>query len=404
MFSTQTDDDYKINIPLTFNGYDIIEYIDNGSFSAVVKVQDRLSKQFFAAKIISKNDLMNKNQMKVIKNEIDILCSINHPNIIKFYKSFEIRNSQKEEFIVIIEEFCKNGNLVKYLTEFGLRNEKEKKEIELGLISAIGYLHEREIAHCDIKLDNILIDENHQAKLCDFGLSIRVKNSQNVVRWGTVGFNSPELYKDGDIDFIKSDIWSLGITLYGITELELPYQSLEDAENCNLAIQTCNDRLRVVVEKCTRYNPIQRPRAKDLLKELYFSFYNYFIDYEKIYQIKKNSDIKFKTETISFPENDVKPIKTHEIKLYDETNLKKYDNSCYSGFEKRNEKQLIDLYEDKIDILEKKKRKSYKNAKNKKANKRKMTKKTHKRYQNGITSSKENEDAQYFIFFKKLKI
>lgn len=394
MFSAQTDRNYKIEIPMSFNGYNIVEFIDSGSFSAVAKVQDNISLQFFAAKIIPLNDMKSQDEMNMIYNEINILFSIDHPNIIKIYNWFNIKNNQNDEFIVIIEEYCINGNLVNYMNNSGLNSEFVKKNIEFGLIKAIDYLHRNGIAHCDIKPDNVLIDENHSAKLCDFGFAKLINNSSDLTRWGTVGFNAPELYRSGMVNFIKSDIWSIGITLYTISEHEFPFQSYENAQNGILSILTSNEELRIVVEKCTRFQSDERPDASDLLKEKYFSVFNNIIDSQKILEISSKCNYKSKSYCLL-----VKKFNYVNLNCDDhELNIDLSSHYFFTKIEK-GEKVFICNYDDKIGLIE---RKNSKNKRNYKINKGKKPIKYRKKFLKKVKKQKENEIGenynQYFIF------
>ena len=114
MFSTLTDNNYNIQVPTELHGYKIIKEIDRGCSSAVVKVLEIITSQYYAAKIIPKKYMENKNQAEMIFKEIEILKSVRHPNIVKYYDWFEIKNNQEEEFFVIVEEYCPNGNLFDY--------------------------------------------------------------------------------------------------------------------------------------------------------------------------------------------------------------------------------------------------------------------------------------------------
>lgn len=395
MFTVQTDSEYTITIPIAFNGYNVIEYIDNGSFSAVVKVQHLKSKQYYAAKIISVKDMESKNQISIICNEIDILSSISHPNIIKIYNWFNIKNFENEEFIVIIEEYCNNGSLVKYLNS-DIKNEKVIKNIEIGLINAIQYLHEIGIAHCDIKPDNVLIDENFSAKLCDFGFSKKITNLSDPTRWGTVGFNAPELYRYEFVDFIKADIWSLGITLYEISEYKFPFQNFDDAEKGNLIIVTKDSNLQIVVEKCTRIKPDERPSAKELLDEKYFTIITNIIDSRKIFEIRSKCNHRCKSYCLLASEIHTN---TNKMSNSDENNL----NSIlsFNNESVQNEKlfEMIDDY--KINFF------SRKNTKKYKKNLRKFKKKFNK-FEKKVKKQKENnrredDNQQYFIYIKNRK-
>lgn len=348
MFSTKTDYDYKLNVPLYFDTYKVIEFIDNGMSSAVVKIQDQNSKQYYAAKIISKRDMKKKHLLKMIYNEIRILSSIDHPNIIKILDTFEIQNKYDEDFIVIIEEYCKNGNIIHYINERGFKNHDEKIKIASELVDALQYLHEKGIAHCDVKPDNVLIDDNHSAKLCDFGFSLNVKNTSRAKRWGTIGYNSPELYKKGFVDFIKCDIWALGITLYAMSEDELPYTNDKEAEKCILQMKTNDDLLRSVVNKCTTSDPKQRPNAKELLGDIFFSLYDGCFNEEKINEMRENVRQKNKTNQV-FVHGCKQNSSFNLLDLNSNSStsfLFKSDDSSYSyHFKSRyNSRSLISLY------------------------------------------------------------
>ena len=129
---------------------------------------------------------------------------------------------------VIIEEYCSQGNLLDYILKIGFREEKEKKRIMRNFIETIAYLHSKRIAHCDIKLENILLDEEFNIKINGFGLLKNFNKRINENRNSTSIYASPELKKDGNVDFFKSDIWSIGITLYAMETKTFPYKNKTD--------------------------------------------------------------------------------------------------------------------------------------------------------------------------------
>ena len=179
MFLSKTANDYNIVIPSSFNGYDIQKEISKGCFSVVFKVYQKSSNNYFAAKVISKKNIITKHDIRMVSNEINIFHLINHPNIVKLYDAFEIKNRGKEEFIVLIEEYCSNGTLLDFVINQNFKDENEKKKMMKELVSGINYLHKIGIAHCDIKLENILLDENNSIKISDFGLSKNIKGEHN---------------------------------------------------------------------------------------------------------------------------------------------------------------------------------------------------------------------------------
>lgn len=279
MIKANTEDEYLIKIPKTFKNYKIIEYIDCGSTSVVFLVEDQKTKENFSAKIMSKSDISNRNLLKSVMNEVKVLQSIDHPNIIKIKEFFELSNYEKEEFYVIIMEYCVNGDLLSYASNKGFTNEAEKKKIINGFIRATKYLHNHGISHGDIKSENILLDENLSPKLCDFGYCRLSTTAGNDCKNGTLFYGAPELFVEGEFDTLKTDIYAIGITLYSITELQFPYRDgdqkliIKQIMSNNLSFRDGMDlQLRNLVEKCTLFDPKLRPSIDDILNDEYLKF------------------------------------------------------------------------------------------------------------------------------------
>lgn len=230
-FDTETGLGYKIVIPIIFRDFKIIKDINKGAYSSVVQVEDQNTKIIYAAKIIPKLNIESKSQLHLINKEIDILSNITHPNIVKLFSTIELTNDKKEEFIILIEEFCPNGSLLNYVNTEGFKNKKEVRLVSRGITEAIKYLHDEGIAHCDIKPENILLTKDNIPKLCDFNLSKYIINADQTDRSCTLAYSAPEIHICKPIDFLRADIWSLGITLFAISELRLPYSSIYDALN-----------------------------------------------------------------------------------------------------------------------------------------------------------------------------
>ena len=275
MISTYTLSNHQIKIPATFQSYKVINEINKGSFSVIFLVEEKISQQKLAAKIIPKKYIVDKNMLYLIKNEIDILKSINHPNIIKFYQACSISNDDGEEYIVIITEYCKNGDLFDFIYNNGFENEYEKIDIFYRISKAIEYLHSIGIAHCDIKPENILLDENMNPKLCDFGFSKKIFALSNDIISGSIRFSAPELLTGENINFLKADIWALGMTFYFLSVLDFPFNAHNDKiavfqiTNGCLSIDK-SDSIHKLVNKCFKMNPDERATIKDILNNEYF--------------------------------------------------------------------------------------------------------------------------------------
>ena len=275
MFYSQTQSGCLINIPFFFNGYKLIRFLNSGFFSIVVKVEEKCSCQQYAAKIISKKEMRNENKTELILNEINILRSFNHPNIIKLYDVFEIKNDFNDEYYVLIMEYCSNGDLFDYATQIGFKDENEKKKIMFSFLKAIEYIHSNGISHGDIKPENILLDDDLNPKICDFGFCKTCIYSKDQKRNFSICYAAPELFKRSEINMLKADIWAIGITLYCLSEFSFPFLTGDDEfiaheiQSGELTIIT-EEKLQSLVEKCTKMCPNCRPNIKEILNDEFF--------------------------------------------------------------------------------------------------------------------------------------
>ena len=140
-----------------YDHYDILNKIGIGAYGQVYKIKHRFTNQIRAMKIISRSQIKNnyKNCDDSVENEIGILKEISHPNIIKLYEVYRDENNY-----YLIDEFCSEGELLKYLVEFKKFPEYIVKKIMYEIFTAVGYLHINGIIHGDLKLENIMIDCN----------------------------------------------------------------------------------------------------------------------------------------------------------------------------------------------------------------------------------------------------
>lgn len=212
------------------DSYDILNKIGDGAFSSVFLAVHRPTGIHVAIKIIKKiNDSEHHNSKSSdVMREVDILKSLDHPNIIKLFEFFE------DDFnYYFVQELCENGNVAHFIMEYGSSERPEIKKIFLELINALYYLHEvAHVIHCDIKAENILLDSNNNVKLADFGFSYNhtytdednQKFSEKIK--GSPAYIAPEVLQGGK-NTILSDIWSSGVFLYFMLTGSLPFEDNE---------------------------------------------------------------------------------------------------------------------------------------------------------------------------------
>lgn len=128
----------------------------------------------------------------------------------------------------MVFEYLSGGDLVKYFKINRLLEEDELKQFFYKILRGIEYLHLNNIIHRDLKLDNILIDQNKSMnpKICDFGISSEYEKLKKILdTGGTPAYLSPEVIKaEGEVS-PKSDIWSLGVLLYLLSYGVVPFQA-----------------------------------------------------------------------------------------------------------------------------------------------------------------------------------
>jgi serine/threonine protein kinase len=215
----------EIDIPPSFKSYDIVRFLGSGGFSVAFLVRDRPTGEEYACKVVSRKLLSDTHLFSRFEQEIRLLEQLCHPNIVHVFEVvFE------PDIIFVVMEYCPGGDLCKFIEKFGRLDEASARAIFRQLLDAMIYLHDRQIAHRDIKPDNILLDANMRPKIADLGLCHTLHgNSLLSTRCGTIYYAAPELIRGADYDGRAIDVWSLGVVLYVMVSGALPWSITTDA-------------------------------------------------------------------------------------------------------------------------------------------------------------------------------
>nr|XP_061791669.1 serine/threonine-protein kinase 10-like [Nerophis lumbriciformis] len=199
----------------------IIGELGDGAFGKVFKAQNKQTGVLAAAKVI---DTKTEEELEDYMVEIDILASCDHPNIVKLLDAFYFEGK-----LWILIEFCAGGAVDAVMLELERPlTEPQIKVVCRQTLQALVYLHDIKIIHRDLKAGNILLTLDGDVKLADFGVSAR--NTKTMQRRdsfiGTPYWMAPEVVmcetsKDRPYDY-KADIWSLGVTLIELAQIEPP--------------------------------------------------------------------------------------------------------------------------------------------------------------------------------------
>lgn len=213
------------------NGYLFEEALGSGSFGAVYKVSR--ANKIYAAKVLSETYILDefKHEQNRITREIDVLKTVKGENLIKYQEDFYFKNEFGVLEYVIVMEYFVGETLRKYLKKDVALDVLVK--IFINILHGVSDLHntviENEgIIHRDLKPDNIMIDDELNVKIIDYGLS-KIIDFSSITSTGTqIGsplYMSPEQLKDSKHIDYRADIYALGIILYEMLTKNIPYRA-----------------------------------------------------------------------------------------------------------------------------------------------------------------------------------
>eukprot|EP00005_Dracoamoeba_jomungandri_P002268 CAMPEP_0174260950 /NCGR_PEP_ID=MMETSP0439-20130205/11094_1 /TAXON_ID=0 /ORGANISM="Stereomyxa ramosa, Strain Chinc5" /LENGTH=329 /DNA_ID=CAMNT_0015345343 /DNA_START=96 /DNA_END=1085 /DNA_ORIENTATION=+ len=193
--------------------YDIGEEIGKGGFSVVYRAERRKDGKEFAIKCVNKK-MVEGDDIKLLRREIQIMEKLDHPNIIKLYEVYE----DHEQFY-LVTELMEGKELFAKIVERGMYSEREAANIIFQVLCAVEYLHENGVAHRDLKPENFLSSEGPDGaeivKIADFGFSKSFEEGGEplATSCGSPGYVAPEILTADSYD--KSvDMWSVGVIIY----------------------------------------------------------------------------------------------------------------------------------------------------------------------------------------------
>ena len=300
-----SDDESSISISNKLFINDIFEYLPSkkykilsklgaGSFGMVYLAQNKYTKEKVAMKEIKKSnkDLLSDGQ---IRDEIDILKKLDHPDIVRIIESF---NTKESYFLVT--EYCEGGELFDQV-----RNQLSETQIAVifrQLLSGLAYLHSHNIVHRDLKLENILIHETEKSKttgedlfnikIIDFGTARifdKKKKPQSIV--GSSYYIAPEVLKQRYNK--ECDLWSVGVILYMFIVGHAPFDGCDDEEitdNIQRGVYKKDDKrwkkasreVKDLIQRLLVYQPKKRLTAIQALRHPWFKITDSNILYDNV--------------------------------------------------------------------------------------------------------------------------
>ncbi|KAL8158796.1 hypothetical protein V2J09_000333 [Rumex salicifolius] len=199
--------------------YQLSQTIGEGTFAKVKRARNVINDQQVAIKIIDKNMVLQNKLMYQVQREIRTMKLLNHPNIVRIH---EVLASKTKIYIVM--EYVAGGQLSDKLSYAEKLSEDEARKLFQQLIDAVEYCHCRGVYHRDLKPQNLLLDNQGNLKVSDFGLSAFWKpESLLSTRCGSPSYVAPELIRSREYDGAAADIWACGVILFEMLSGYLPF-------------------------------------------------------------------------------------------------------------------------------------------------------------------------------------
>ncbi|KAI3785973.1 hypothetical protein L1987_45099 [Smallanthus sonchifolius] len=207
---------------IIFGKYEMGRMLGQGTFAKVYIAKDLVTSESVAIKVIKKDQVRKEGMMDQITREISVMRLVRHPNVVELK---EVMATKTKIFFVM--EYVTGGELFAKVLKGRMKEDVARKYFQ-QLISAVDFCHSRGVSHRDLKPENLLLDENGDLKVSDFGLSSLPEHLRNDgllhTQCGTPAYVAPEVLRQKGYDGAKADIWSCGIILYVLLAGFLPFQ------------------------------------------------------------------------------------------------------------------------------------------------------------------------------------
>ena len=228
----------------SYNDFEFIRTLGKGAFSIVYLVRRKEDKKEYALKSITMDKLSESDQQNSV-NEIRILASVSHPNIIGYKEAFW---DNKNKTLNIVMEYCDDGDLETKIKVMKRNKQKFEEpliwEYAIQIVEGLKALHDKKILHRDLKSANIfLLKGKNQCKIGDLNVSKVMKDNFLInSQIGTPSYSSPEVWNAQPYSY-KSDLWSVGCIIYEMCSLRQPFKGKNMEELCE---HICNGKIEKI--------------------------------------------------------------------------------------------------------------------------------------------------------------
>ncbi|MDR1555700.1 MAG: serine/threonine protein kinase [Tannerellaceae bacterium] len=258
---------------LFHNRYHLIRLLGRGGYSEVWLAEDSKTGLEIALKVYAPGTGLDEDGVQIFTQEFALVFNLNHSNLLKptFF-------DEEERRPYLIMPYCKFGSVSKMI---GQMDEDMAWRFLHDVASGLNYLHSQEpaVIHQDIKPDNIMMDENHNFLITDFGISVKVRHtlrrSMNLkdspTNSGTLSYMGPERFSRNPTAVKASDVWALGATIYELLEGDTPFGMhggiiLKSGAEIPDMKDSWSQDLKTIVSLCLHIDPWDRPTAARIVE------------------------------------------------------------------------------------------------------------------------------------------
>ncbi|TAQ90921.1 hypothetical protein B7494_g811 [Chlorociboria aeruginascens] len=253
--------------------YAVLRTLGEGSFGKVKLAVHRVTNQQVALKIIARKKLISRDMAGRVEREIEYLQLLRHPHIIKLYTVIKT----PQEIIMVLE--YAGGELFDYIVNNGKMREDEARRFFQQIICAVEYCHRHKIVHRDLKPENLLLDENLNVKIADFGLS-NIMTDGNFLKTscGSPNYAAPEVINGKLYAGPEVDVWSCGVILYVLLVGRLPFDDehipslfAKIAKGTYVVPNYMSSGAASLIKKMLAVNPVHRSTIEEIRADPWFN-------------------------------------------------------------------------------------------------------------------------------------
>ena len=251
--------------------YKLVKLLGRGGFAEVWLADDNLTGVQVAVKVYAPGTGLDEDGIKIFTQEFTVVFDMNHTNLLRptHYDCYE-------RMPYLIMPLIKNGSAFKYLTEGVNIPEEEAWKMLHDVAAGLAYLHEKNppLIHQDIKPDNIMIGDEGQYLITDFGISARVRSTIRGAQaaeqsGGTLAYMGPERFSKTPKPIMASDVWSLGAMMYELMTGLPPFGNhggmlQKNGAEIPLIEEDYSQEIKDMVYACLAKEPWDRPSAKKI--------------------------------------------------------------------------------------------------------------------------------------------